>query len=907
MHLRMSNKIKIISILIIVAALVYFLLPSKQKIDYNTQVKPILNKKCISCHGGVKQQSNFSLLFREEALQKCKSGKYGIIPFDAANSELVKRIKETNEEERMPYKHEPLSKDEIAILEKWINQGAEWGTHWAYKAVEKTEIPNIKSDWIKNDIDKFVVKKLNEEKLQPSSPADKATLLRRVSLDLIGIPINETAAKKFLNDSSTNAYTNLVDTLLASTYFGEKWASMWMDLARYGDTKGFEADNPRTIWRYRDWLIKAYNKDKPYNDFLLEQLAGDLLPNASIDNFIATAFHRNTNTNDEGGTDNEEFRIAAVMDRVNTTWSAIMGTTFNCVQCHSHPYDPFKHDEYYKFMAFFNNTRDEDTEHDYPLLRFYKGEDSAKQIQLQNWLQNNATKDVADWYNSFVKNIQPSINSHKCDNYNNGILFQNNYASLDPNGTCRLPNINTTNKQQFIFKYLTNKVGVLKIFTDSTKTNLVTTINLKDAKQKWLVEIVDLPALEGKKDFWFQYNTTNSKDKLPLLFDWFAFAKPFPGKGKPDYENAKKMFIDLLMAKPETMPVMIENNEDQFRETTIFERGSWLTKGEVVQPDVPHILNALPSNAPKNRLGLALWLTNKENPLTSRTMVNRVWEQLFGTGLAETMEDLGTQSTIPIYKDLLDHLSYEFMHTDKWSIKKLLKKIVTSATYMQSSKTNEALIAKDPNNYLFARFSRIRLTGEQLRDQGLAVSNLLSNKMYGPGIMPYQPEGVWSSPYNQYKWTLSKGEDQYRRAVYTYWKKTAPYPSMINFDGGTREVCTVRRIRTNTPLQALNTLNDSAYLDMARSFALQLNKQNNVSTTDKIANGYYAMFYKTISTEKLNALNDLYNKAFTEYKNNSIATNELMGNKKITALPQHAAMTVVTNAMMNLDEWLNKN
>ncbi len=889
-------------------ALYFFLFPS-HKIDFNTQVKPIFNKKCIACHGGVKQQANFSLLFREEALQKTKSGKYAIIPGNAGGSELIKRIKAKDAEERMPYKHESLSAAEIKILENWIEQGAEWGTHWAYAAVQNTPIPKEESNWIKNDIDKFIVSKLKEEKLQPAAFADKATLLRRVSLDLIGLPPTENIAQQFLKDTTAASFNILVDSLLALPAYGEKWTSMWLDLARYADTKGFESDRQRSIWKYRDWVINAFNADKPYNDFLTEQIAGDLMPGADEDKYIATAFHRNSLTNDEGGTDNEEFRTAAVMDRVNTTWSAIMGTTFNCVQCHSHPYDPFKHEEYYKFLAFFNNTRDEDLPKEYPILRSYKnGKDSIKYNHVVQWLQQNVTAQQANWYQFFLKTQQPSINSHLCDNYNKGLLFQNNFASLNIYGSCRLANIVTSGKGQFIYRYLNSKPGaVLNVFVDSLKGQLIKKIILPDTKSQFKVDMIDLPLLTGKHDIWFEYTTTSKKDTLPILFDWLAFAPPFPGSNKSDFATVKKEFVDLLMMGTEEIPIMLENNEEQKRNTYIFERGSWLSKGAMVSPAVPGIMNAMPAGAPNNRFGLAMWLTDKKNPLTARTMVNRLWEQLFGSGLAETLEDLGTQGIPPLHKELLDYLSWKFMHEYNWSIKKMLKEIVSSAVYQQSSVSTTALLQKDPNNVLLARYTRVRLTGEQLRDQGLAASGLLSKQMFGASVMPYQPEGIWASPYNGAKWKINQGDSQYRRAVYTFWKRTAPYPSMINFDGGSREVCVVRRIRTNTPLQALNTLNDSAFLVMARAIALKLNAEKNGTATDKIAAGYYNMFYKTISKQKLHVLDDLYNKALIEFEKNSTAASELMGDKKKKVLPKDAAMTVVANAMMNLDEWVNKN
>lgn len=905
----MKKSLLIILLVAAAGAVLYYVLFPSNKIDFNTQVKPIFNKKCIACHGGVKQQGNFSLLFREEALQKTKSGKYAIIPGNASGSELIKRIKAKDAEERMPYKHEALSAAEISVLEKWIEQGAAWGTHWAYAAVQKTVVPQETNSWIKNDIDKFIFKKLKEEKLQAAAAADKATLLRRVSLDLIGLPPSANIVQQFLKDTTANAYNTLVDSLLASPAYGEKWTTMWLDLARYADTKGFESDRQRNIWKYRDWVIKAFNADKPYNDFLTEQIAGDLMPGADEDKYIATAFHRNSLTNDEGGTDNEEFRTAAVMDRVNTTWSAIMGTTFNCVQCHSHPYDPFKHEEYYNFMAFFNNTRDEDLPKEYPLLRSYtKGKDSIIYNHVTQWLQQNVTPQEAEWFRFFLKTQQPSVNSHLCDSYHKGVLFQNNYASLDINGSCRLANIVTSGKGQFIYRYLNSKPGaVLNVYADSLKGQLLKRIILSDTKSQFNVEMIDLPLLVGKHDIWFEYKTTSKKDTLPILFDWMAFAPAFPGSNKSGFEIVKKEFVDLLMMGTEEIPIMLENNAEQKRNTYIFERGSWLSKGAMVAPAVPGIMNAMPAGAPANRFGLAMWLTDKKNPLTARTMVNRLWEQLFGAGLAETLEDLGTQGVPPVHKELLDYLSWKFMYDYNWSIKKLLKEIVNSAVYQQSSVATQVLLQKDPNNILLARYARVRLTGEQLRDQGLAVSGLLSKQMFGASVMPYQPEGIWASPYNGAKWKMNQGDSQYRRAVYTFWKRTAPYPSMINFDGGSREVCVVRRIRTNTPLQALNTLNDSAFLVMAKAMALTLNAEKNGSAADKIATGYYKMFYKTISKQKLDALHELYNKAFTEFERNKTATNELMGDKNKMALPQDAAMTVVANAMMNLDEWVNKN
>jgi hypothetical protein len=387
------KKISILALLIIGlgwGALRFYQSERPSPIDYSTQVKPILNKKCIACHGGVKREAGFSLLFRQEALAIAESGKHPIIPGDIKNSELVKRIHSTDPEERMPYKKEPLTENEIKILTQWIKEGAPWGDHWAYVKIQPPAVPATAGE---SNIDKFIAHKQQAYQLGLSDEADKNTLLRRVSLDLLGLPAEEKMSTAFLQNKSDQAYEELVDGLLQSPHYGERWASVWMDVARYGDTKGYERDDNRNIWRYRDWLIKAFNEDKPYNQFVTEQLAGDLLPNPTDQQYIATAFHRNTLTNDEGGTDNEEFRTSAVLDRVNTTWEGLMGTTFACVQCHSHPYDPFRHEEYYKFVAFFNNTRDEDTYAEYPTLRHFDQVDSTSLMALKSWVEKNISKE----------------------------------------------------------------------------------------------------------------------------------------------------------------------------------------------------------------------------------------------------------------------------------------------------------------------------------------------------------------------------------------------------------------------------------------------------------------------------------------------------------------------------------
>ncbi|MDB5247520.1 MAG: hypothetical protein JWQ40_1914 [Segetibacter sp.] len=920
MRLAKINKAFLVTGTLLVLATIFVFSTSRSTIDYSTQVKPILNKSCITCHGGVKKQGGFSVLFRSEALAKLKSGRYGIVPGDPGKSEMIRRINLKDPEERMPYEHPPLTGDEIEILTKWVKQGAQWGDHWAYVPVQKVEVPkpagsffglfSSENDWGKNDIDYFIYDKLQEQKLKPSGEADKATLLRRVSLDLVGLPASQSLAQQFLHNNNEKAYERLVDSLLSSPHFGERWTSVWLDLSRYADTKGYERDAGRSIWHYRDWLIKAFNEDKPYDEFLIEQLAGDLLPNATDEQFIATAFHRNTMTNDEGGTENEEFRTAAVIDRVNTTWQSLLGTTFACVQCHSHPYDPFTHDEYYKFMAFFNDTRDEDTEADYPVLRHYNEEDSLKVRKVIEWLNKNNFTDRARPVYQFLKTWQPAVNSLLSDQFINSELNDTKWLAFRNNASARLPHVNLDQSNELIFRYQSSLPGgVWTIHVDAPTGPVLKKVTVP-ATKGWSISSITFPARSGTHDLYFSY--TNSGLKKPtdngMMFDWFYFTQSFPGKDRPGYDTIKNTWWQLLTKEVPTTPVMMDNPSWMRRNTNVFVAGNWLVKGKQVEADVPHTLNPLQKNTPRNRLGLAKWLTDKKNPLTARTMVNRLWEQLFGTGLVETLEDMGTKGAEPTHQQLLDFLSWKYMNEFNWSTKKLLKEIVMSATYRQSSKVTKEHLESDQYNRFYERGVRVRLSAEQIRDQALVASGVLSVKMYGPSIKPWQPEGIWMSPWNGEYWQTSTGEDQYRRAVYTYWKRTAPYPSMITFDGVGREVCTSRRIRTNTPLQALVTLNDSAYLDLSRQFAYRIeNEMKNNDAKALISRGYEILMYHQIAPGKLNALERLYNSAYNKFKDDPGKTCEMIGVNDSHNNPRTAALVVVANALLNLDEVITKN
>ncbi|MBL0110787.1 MAG: DUF1553 domain-containing protein [Saprospiraceae bacterium] len=859
-------------------------------INYSTQVKPIINNKCIACHGGVKKQGGLSFLFEEEAKAKLKSGKYAIVPGKPHQSEMIRRLGLEDPEMRMPYNHSALPKEEIKVLTEWISQGAVWGEHWAYQSIQKPALPDSKTDWPGNDLDRFVQAKAAAIGLKQAAEASPEVLARRLALDLIGFQGADSVTSTYVQAPTDANYERLVDTLLSSPHYGEKWTSMWLDLARYADTKGYEKDDNRVIWRYRDWLIRAFNADMPYDQFLTEQLAGDLLPNPTEDQYLATAFNRNTMTNDEGGTDNEEFRVAAVIDRVNTTWETLMSTSFACVQCHSHPYDPFRHEDYYKFMAYFNNTRDVDTWADYPIIRHLNEDQQSKLNSLQSTLTKNHTPESqVQEIVHFIKTLQPSVNALESNSFVNCELYDTKWLSMRNPSSARIPHFPLDNHDALIFNYeRALKKGLVQFRLDSLQGPIIGSFEVKPSKERVMVEI-PLQPIPGIHDIFVTYSSTEYKnpDETCLIFDYFHPTKKFP----TDDPKIKKDFWDLVNAPIPNTPIMLDNTPTMFRTTRIFERGNWLAKKDTVHEGLPAIFSSITKN-PQNRLELAQWMTSKQHPLTARTIVNRLWEQIWGTGLVETLEDMGSQGATPTHQELLDYLSWKLMNEDGWSLKKLLKEMVMSETYRQDSRLDKNSIELDPTNKFFARGPRVRLSAEQLRDQALAASGVMNAELYGPPAMPYQPEGVWLSPYNGKSWKKSEGNGQYRRAVYTFWKRTSPYPGMSNFDAMGREVCASRRIRTNTPLQALTILNDSAYIQLAMKLVERVGWQN---PPENIARAYHLLTGKTIDANKATILKNLYEKSLHIYTQTS--DDDAAGKQ---------AMVLIANALMNLDEVITK-
>ena len=910
----------------------FLFLKPNEEIDFTTHVKPILNKHCISCHGGVKRNAGFSVLFESEAMAITNSGKPAIIRGNARKSELIKRLHHSDPELRMPYQKSPLSEDEIKILTDWINQGAKWGTHWAYQSVDKTEIPQVTSifyekDFITNPIDHFIAARMEEKNLLPNPPAQKNIIGRRLSFDVTGLPPNANLFESFVKGQIT--YENYLDSLFSESAYGEKWASWWLDLARYADSKGYETDRGRSIWKYRDWVINSFNENMPFDQFTIEQLAGDLLPQPTYDQLIATAFHRNTMNNDEGGTDDEEFRVAAVIDRVNTSFDVWQSTTISCVQCHSHPYDPIKHDEYYKLMAFFNNTMDEDLIDESPNLKDYSVVDQKEIIEVLEWIKLNADNKIFELFKKFIQFQEPKYPAHDFSIVNiekdlatiNGL-----WLALRNGGEAVLENFDTQGYENLYFMHDSKPDTKLYFRINDNNGNLLAEVDFKpDFKNESDNEIgeglnyfdpllkikkVRIPKIEKPFNLYLKAINSNivnaKKNKNVYQSDatniiWVTTLPDLPVNSTKKSQIIFKKFINLLTKKAENKtPIMVENPKHMKRKTYVFDRGNWLKKTEEIKSGVPQILNPWDQHLEKNRLGFSKWLVDKKNPLTARTLVNRVWYQIFGKGLVSTMEDMGTMADTPSHPALLDWLSYEFMNSMNWNVKKLIKTLLMSSTYRQSSVVSKTKLAVDVNNLFYSRGPRLRLTAEEIRDQALSVSGLLSNKMFGPPVMPPQPEGIWEHPYLGNLWKTSEGDDRYRRAIYTYIKRTSPYPSMITFDAGSREVCLVRRSPTNTPLQALVTMNDPVYLESAMKLAMSYNHKESKTA---ILEMYQKATFRKVDEEKLNMLTLLYEEAKLNFENDPDQLSNFFGMDQQTDA-KTASLAIIANAIMNLDEFL---
>ncbi len=811
------------------------------EVNFIRDIKPLLAANCYQCHGPdeKKRKGDLRLDRRADAFRET-DGERLIAAGNAAKSEFFRRLATNDKSERMPpaKSGRKLSTEQIELFKRWIDQGATWQKHWAFESLARSALPDVKDDvWPRTDIDRFVLARLEQEGLQPAPRATGETLIRRLSFDLTGLPPTLEQVDEYLNDSSPDAYENLVDRMLKSPAYGERWARVWLDLARYADTKGYEKDRQRTIWRYRDWVIDAFNGDMPFDQFTIEQIAGDLLPKPTTDQLLATAFHRNTMVNEEGGTDDEEFRVAAVKDRVDTTVQVWMGLTMGCGKCHSHKYDPITQREYYQFLAFFNQTQDSDKGNDFPVLATPTQEQEAQQAKLK--------KQIAT-LNDQVRKPTPQLEA-EARKWEEAVKSAGGAAKRKPS----IP--------------------------------------------KLVLAIVHTPAEK------------RTKAQQQQLLEFYSSIAPSTAALRKQIAKQQKQ---LAAIKPPMTPIMRELSTDKQRTTHIHIRGNFLAKGDAVEPAVLASFHPLADGQPRNRLSVARWLIDRNNPLTARVMVNRFWAQFFGIGIVETEEDFGSQGLPPSHPRLLDWLATEFMRQD-WSMKQLCKTIVMSATYQQSSRLTADVLQRDRFNRLLARGPRIRLDAEMVRDNALAVSGLLSRKIHGPSVMPPQPAGIWQSTYNTQKWVTSSGEDRYRRGIYTFLKRTSPYPSMVTFDAPSREVCTVRRISTNTPLQALVLLNDPVYVEAAQALARRVVKQagNEPKACAELA--FRLALARKPSPKELERITDLYQRRLAFYRGDKAAA-KLIATVPLGPLPdgwdvsQLAAWSTVCNAILNLDELVTK-
>lgn len=942
------------SILSLMAMLTPVLAGGDDVVDFNRDIRPIFTKECTSCHGGVKEAGNISFIYRTKAVNPAKSGKIPIVPGKPEESEVMIRLRSKDPDEVMPKpKHGPSLPDaQIALIERWIFQGAKWQNHWSFELPVETQIKQLSDEkWPSNSLDRFVLQRLDQEKIKPSAEAPPEEWLRRVSFDIVGLPPSPEDLTIYQSELAKNpiaAREAVVDRLLTSPHFGERWAPVWLDLARYSDTTGFEKDGERDIWPYRDWVIRAFNNDMPYDQFTIEQLAGDLLPNATADQRLATAFHRNTQTNTEGGTDDEEFRVAAVMDRVSTTWTAWQATTFGCVQCHSHPYDPIDHDEYYKFMAFFNGTEDSDLDEDVPHMKVLSDAQKTNEASGTE-IQMSVLREQLNSEGQKIANSIGSWSSFTPDAFSpdHGKLTLAGDGTIRAEGT--LPTRTTHKVSGPAPAFTAIRLRILPeddnpkkwpergSFVNKFDVGLMdsagktTRIPMKEVFADRLGDLTEptpegdvggFPKLEGPR--WFVFvpvepvnPSPDSKLEISLLqkrstagsqatpvrrFDlsysnsdaWTQLVNdPARVSAKQSLDTLKAQYKEI---KGTMVPVMAQRPD---RETRVFARGNRLAKEDLVMPGVPILLaNGAPEKG-MTRLDMAKWIASSKNPLTARVMVNRLWGELFGTGIVKTSEDFGTSGTPPSHPELLDHLALHFVNDSKWSIKSMLRVIVLSSTYRQTHNASAELVKIDPENRLLARGPRNRLSAEMVRDQALAIGGLLSPKVGGPPVFPPQPDGIWRSVYNGGNWKNSTGEDRYRRGIYTFSKRTSGYPSFLTFDAPSRDLCSARRIVSNTPLQALVTLNDPAHIEAAQGFAKRM-AAHSTDLREQLAYGVLLANQDVASTSMIDELVSLHTDAAAEYA--TIPTEA----SQLAESPSAAALVLVANTILNLDTSLTR-
>jgi hypothetical protein len=950
----------------------------EQPVDFARDIQPLLKTHCISCHGASKARGQLRLDSKAPAFKGGLTGK-AIVPGKSGESPLVALLLESDPDLRMPQKAPPLPAAQIDLLRRWIDQGAIWpdereekiATHWAYVRPARPDPPAVRNGaWIRTPIDAFILARLEREGLEPSPEASREALLRRLSLDLTGLP----PGPEDLRDASPGWYERAVDRLLASPHYGERWARAWLDLARYADSNGYERDGLRRMWAYRDWVIRAINDDMPFTQFTVEQLAGDLLPDATVDQRIATGFHRNSMLNEEDGVDRSEIRWNTLVERVGTTAAVWMGTTLACAQCHNHKYDPFSQKDFYRLLAFFESA-------DEPVLAVPTPEQQAKRNALEAELAiaeetyRRPTAEILDAQREWERRHRRILGSWhvleplslwashgtRLEKQPDGSILASGPApdretyritartvldrisafrlevladpSLPGSGPGRAHNgdfvlsefqvlgvelhravADFASKYAWIPSALDGKpetgwaVGprLGKNHTaffetrspvgDIRGTDLTFVLDHQSPHPRHLVgrfrlsalavenpsETIALPApiraLLGVSPV---ERTPAQEEELSAHYRTIAPAL------KPARERMASLRKEIDRLGIPTALVLRERSGAR-TSTHVRIRGNFLLKGDEVAAGVPAVLST--AVAGTDRLALARWLASEENPLTARVVVNRAWEQIFGRGIVETGEDFGVQGSRPSHPELLDWLATEFVRQG-WSLKRLHRALVTSAVYRQSSRTTPARQERDPQNRLLARGPSFRLDAEAIRDVALAASGLLSPKIGGPSVYPPQPEGTWkiAASKESEQWRTSEGSDRFRRGLYVFWRRSAPYPTFTTLDAPSREFCTVRRARTNTPLQALTLLNDPAFFEAARGLAGRMMREGGDETRARLEHGHLLCVGRRPEPAELRILHDLYDRSL----------------KRSDGDPA-AAFTLVANALLNLDETVTK-
>ena len=788
-------------------------------VDFTRDIRPILSERCFRCHGPDEEARTSGLRLDEYAgAVEERAGRRAIAPGAPEASELIARIKADDPARRMPLGGDRLAEGQIKLLEEWILAGARYERHWAYEKPERPQLPPVSNaGWVRNPIDRFVLNKLDAVGLEPSGRADAAVLMRRLYLDLTGIPPLPEQIDDFLSSPTDKAYRAKVEELLALPQYGEHWARHWLDLARYADSNGYQHDDLREIWPYRDWVIRAFNDDMPFDQFTIEQLAGDLLEEPSLDQLIATGFNRNTPMNGSGGSKIDEVRNAMLVDRVNTTATVWLGATLGCAQCHTHKYDPFTIEEYYRFYAYFDRGVDETVlRGDGNTRKYYVG----AQIELP-------------------------VSAGRRSRYS-AVKAQHEYLKM------------VINQAEF------EALAYLPAWVEQQATNRDLRPNVSSALAK--------PTEE------------RTESDHNAIRDAFLETRPEVAEPRKELEKlAKRM---KALAPPTTLIMADKPGPVQ---THLLTRGQIGTHGKAVEPGTPAALHALDPGLPRNRLGLAKWITSPDNPLVARGTVNRLWAEVFGRGIVASAEDFGRRGDAPTHLQLLDWLAVEFVEGG-WSIKDIVRLIVTSATYRQSSRGSAELLERDPDNTLLASGPRFRLPAEAIRDSLLAVSGLLSPKMGGPPVHPPQPDGLWKeiSSVEDPNYPTSEGADRHRRGIYTILRRGAPYPSFATFDASPRADCVAMRARTNSPLQALTLLNDPAYLEAADALARIVTGLPAESDRDRLVYAFRRAVTRVPSAIELEELTRLLN----EFRGMSENESE--------------AWVSLARVLLNLDETISK-